>query len=340
MPIAQSVPDTADHKIGRLSKPPSWLGRLVSWGPLPALVVLSLLLSVINPRFATFANVAAILDQAAIPIVVVMGLTFVVLMGSIDLSVEGIIGATSMVTALLALNDSNAHDLGLFAVLASVLLGTLLGSFNGIVHVALRVPSFMVTLGTWSIGLGIGAVLFGTRPPRLLDPYVRGLGLGSWAGLSRFTYVAALAVLVAVVVQRYTLLGRYAFAIGGGAEIARQSGVPVGRYKVAVFAMAGAFTGLAGAMTTIRTGVGAVDAGNGRLFGTIAAVVIGGTLLSGGRGGVGRSVIGVLLLVVLGNGMILVGISSYVQQAVQGLIIVLAVFVTMWRHRERMRVIK
>jgi ribose transport system permease protein len=297
-------------------------------------------LALANPRFATMGNLRNIADQSAVALVLAVGLTFVILMGAIDLSVEGVMAACSLSFALLVLNDRNPNDLGLLAVVIAIGVGASFGLVSGLVNTRLKIPSFMVTLGMWSVGLGVGAVLFGGRPPRIRDMELRSWGLETWFGFSRLTFVAVAVVILGFVIQRFTRAGRYAYVIGGGEDVARLSGINVARYKTIIFVFAGSLMGLAAAMNSLRLGVGAVDVGSGRLFTTIAAVVIGGTLLSGGRGGVLHSVVGVFIMTVLANGMILTGVPSPVQRAVQGVIIVMAVVATTWPHRERLRVIK
>jgi ribose transport system permease protein len=314
--------------------------KLSTWGPVLALLLLSVGLSVANPRFLTLGNLQNIADQSAVALVLAVGITFVILLGAIDLSIEGVMAACSLTFALLVMNDRNDNELGLLAIVIAVGVGALFGLVNGLVNTKLKIPSFMVTLGTWSVGLGVGAVLFGGRPPRIRDMELRGLALDSWFGFSQLTYIAVAVVILGYIIQRYTRAGRYAYVIGGGEDVARMSGINVARYKTIIFVFAGSLMGLAAAMNSLRLGVGAVDVGAGRLFTTIAAVVIGGTLLSGGRGGVLHSVVGVLIMSVLANGMILTGVPSPIQRAVQGVIIVTAVVATTWPHRERLRVIK
>jgi ribose transport system permease protein len=310
------------------------------WGPVLALVVLCVLLSIFADRFATGANLKAIADQASVPAVLAVGLTFVIVMGAIDLSIEGIMAAAAIITALLVANERNSLDLGLLGVALAVLAGVVLGFLNGIINARLRVPSFMVTLGMGSIGLGIATVLFGDRPPKISDPSMRAWGLDEFLGLPRYAFVALAIVTLGYVIQRYTRMGRYAFAIGGGEDLARLSGLRVERYKTIVFTFAGAMFALGGAMSAARVGIGSPTAGNGQLFATITAVVVGGTLLSGGRGGVLHSTVGVLIVTVLGNGLVLLGVDDSIQRAVQGAIIVSAVALTTWPARGRLRVIK
>jgi ribose transport system permease protein len=174
----------------------------------------------------------------------------------------------------------------------------------------------------------------------VVDAGLRSWATGRFLGFTYLTWIAAACVLVGWVVQRYTRLGRYAMAIGGAEEVLALSGVRVAPYKVAVFTMAGAFYGLGAVMVTSQLGSGVVQAGADYSFSAITAAVVGGTLLVGGRGGVLHSTVGVLLLTVLANGLVLVGVSPYVQGGVQGLIVVVAVAVAAAPLRHRNQVVK
>jgi ribose transport system permease protein len=311
--------------------------------PVPALAVLvliALVMLVVNPQFLSAENLSTLAIQSAVPAVLAVGLTFVVLMGSIDLSIEGVMGASGMAAAVLLLNDRNGFDLGLWAVVVAVALGAGLGALSGFSVTFLRVPSFIVTIGTWQIGLGIAQLLFAGKPPRIADQAFLGFALDRVLGLPVLAWAALVVVVLGWWVQHNTRFGRYAMCVGGGADIARLSGMSVRRIRVIGFILAGACAGLAGVMATARTGVGDVGIGTGQLFITIAGVVIGGTVLTGGRGGVLHSVVGVVVMAALANGMVLAGVSSFIQQAVLGAIIVIAAVVTMWRLRSRLRVVK
>ncbi|NLU71419.1 ABC transporter permease [Streptomyces sp. HNM0575] len=311
--------------------------------PAPVLGVLALITGVmafVNPSFLSPRNLGALAEQSAVPVVLAVGLTFVILMGGIDLSLEGTLAAVSLSTALLVANDRNGMDIGLWVIPAGCAVGALIGLLAGTSVALLRVPSFIVTIGTWQIGLGVAQLLFGSAPPRVTDPRFRGLAVDKMLGLPGIVWIAALVVVFGLVVQRYTRFGRYAYVIGGSEETALLSGIPVRRYRAASFVLAGAATGLAAVAATARSGVGEVSIGNGLLFTSIAGVVLGGTFLTGGRGGVLHSVIGVIVMVAIANAMVLAGISPYVQQAVQGAIVVTAAVATMWRARQRLRVIK
>lgn len=323
-----------------LPRPTPWRDRARVWAPVIALLALVALFSVGSPRFLSIANIQILADAAAIPLVLATGMTFVILMGSIDLSVEGVVAVSSCLVALLIKNDRTSLDLGIIGVLITVAAGALFGAANGLITTKLRVSSFMATLGTWSIGLGLASVLYGSRAVILQDMSFRDLVITRWGGFSVETYLGVAVVMMGILLQRYTRFGRYAYAIGGDEEVSRTAGVPVDRYKILVFSFAAAMSALAGVMTAARLGVGDVAAGSGDLFSTITAVVVGGTLLTGARGGVLQSVIGVLIVTVMSNGMIHVGVDPLLQQGVQGFLIVLAVATTTSRLKGRLRVVK
>jgi ribose transport system permease protein len=311
-----------------------------AWGPLAALIVLCLGFGVADPSFATVENLQTIASRAAIPVMIAVGMTFVIIQGSIDLSIEGVMAASSLAFAMSVLNTRTKLDLGLAGVLLGVLVGTAFGLVNGLLVTRFRIPSFMVTLGIWSVSMGVAMLLSGGQPPLVHDDALRSFGLGEVIGMPNLAIVALVCLAVAHFLQWYTRFGRYSFVIGGGEDLARLSRIPVNRYKILAFVFSGAFAGLAGVMESARIGLGHVDIGLGQMFAGITAVVIGGTPLSGGRGGVVQSAIGVLILSVLANGMIFVGISPYIQKSVQGGIILCAMLIATWHLRSRLRVVK
>ena len=317
-----------------------WRSRLINAGPVVALVVLIIVFSIASSTFLTGSNVATIGSQLSILLVLAVGMTFVILLGSIDLSSEGVMAASSLIFVLLASNDRNGNNFGWLAVGAGIGTGALFGLINGFLHTKLGIPSFMVTLGTGAIGIGVATVLFGGQPPRLLDGSLRTLGVGTWFGVSALLYISLGVFVVAWMVQKYTRVGRYGYVIGGDEGIASISGIDVKKYKIGAFVISGTAAGLAGVMASAQLDVGDVNIGTNLLFTGISAVVVGGTILSGGRGGVVKTLIGSLIIVVLGNGLILVGVSPDVQIAVQSVVIVTAVAITSWPLRKRVRVVK
>lgn len=311
--------------------------RLRLWGPGLALVVLCVGFGLAEPRFASVENLWAIADRSAIPLILAVGMTFVVLQGAIDLSIEGGMAACSLTLAMLVLNSRSGLDLGLLGVVLALLPGVAIGLLNGIVVTRLGVPSFMATLGTWSAALGAAMLLSGGQPPLIHDQALRAFGLGRTGAVPNLVLVAILVLALGYVLQNYTRFGRYSMAIGGGEALARLSGLAVDRYKVAAFAFSGFLAGLGGVLGSMQIGLGHVDIGFGQMLATITAVVIGGTLLSGGRGGVLQSAVGTLILAVLANGMIFVGITPDIQKAVQGAIILAASLLATWHLRSRLR---
>ncbi|PZU01537.1 MAG: ABC transporter permease [Gordonia sp. (in: high G+C Gram-positive bacteria)] len=309
-------------------------------GPPVALLVLFAAFSIFADGFLSTGNIQTLLDQAAIPLIVAMGLTLVILTGSIDLSVEGVMAACCLTFTLLGMNNANGLDLGYAAIPIALVVGAAFGMFAGWVHTRFKLPSFMVTLGTWSIGLGVATILYGSSTPKMMDEDLLSLTAGNVLGVPKSVIVAAVVVALGWAICRYTRLGRYAYSIGGDEAVTRLSGINVSRYKIGIFAFAGTCFGLAGILGAIRLGVGDVGVGEGSLFLGISAVVLGGTLLSGGRGGMLQSMVGVAILVVLGNGLILIGASVYWQQGIQAAVIIIAVTLTGWSSRERLRVIK
>lgn len=329
--------------VERLGGLPSQLAALRRWlpdkargrslAPLFVLIGLCALIALANPAFLELRNLVRIANSAAVPLTLAMGLTFIILLGSIDLSIEGAVSVAAMVLVLLAANDSNGNDLGWIAMAAAIAASTAMGAASGIVQTGLRIPSFMATLGMWFIGLGFSVYMLGGSAVRLMDPALRALALTRVLDLPLGVWIAAGSFLVALVVQNHTLLGRHIVAVGGGEDIAELSGIEPSRVRIAAFALAGFFYGIAGVLAAAQLGQSNAVIGEGRLFAAVTAVVVGGTALTGGEGGVVNTLIGVLIVTVLSNGMILLGISPYVQQTAQGLMIIAAVALSLDRTR-------
>jgi len=306
--------------------------------PLFVLVVLAALISVANPNFIEVRNLIRIANSASVPLTLAMGTTFIILLGSIDLSVEGAVSLSAMVLVLLAANNLNDNNYGWAAVAAAVAASTVMGLVSGVIQTMLRIPSFMATLGTWFIGLGFSVFMLGGSAVRLVDPALRGLALSRFLGLPFAVWIAAAAFAFAVVIQYYTRVGRHIVAVGGGEDVAELSGINLVRVRIAAFGLAGFFYGIAGVLAAAQLGQSDAVIGDGRMFAAVTAVVVGGTSLTGGEGGVVNTLIGVIIVTVLSNGMILLGISPYVQQTAQGLMIIAAVALTL--DRTRLKIVK
>jgi ribose transport system permease protein len=312
--------------------------RLRRTAPLIVLLVLCAGLSVATEGFLDLWNFGRLLSASAIPLVLVMGATFIILTGSIDLSVEGGIAVSGVLVSMLVLNNVTKLDFGLWAVPIGIALGGLIGLLNGVVHVKLKAPSFMTTLGIGFACIGVATAILGGDTVRISDQTFRAIFLKRFLGLPYGVWIAFGAVAIALFIQQRTLLGRWLYAIGGDEEIARQVGVRVERTRILAFGLAGLFTGLAGVLAAAQLGQGHALLGSGRLFTTITSTVVGGVALSGGVGSVLDAVVGVLIVVTLDNGLVLLGVPPFFQVAVQGLLIITAVALSL--DRSRLSVVK
>lgn len=297
--------------------------------PMVAIVVLIAYFSIVNPLFLSAANALNIGRQSAVLLTVALAETMVILIGSIDLSIGAIV---TLAGILAALTVDQFGVLG--ATLVGVGTGAAVGLVNGGLVTALKVPSFLVTLGMLSVLSGVAnqisqgqSILFENMA--LLD-VVNGSML---LGIPNVIWIALIATAVLTLVSFRTKLGRYLFALGGGEIVAAHAGVPVTFYKVLAFILCGAICGLAGVMLTGQVGAGTPTAGSGLLLNAIAAVVMGGTALSGGIGGPHRTFLGVLVIAILTNGMDVTGVNSFTQDIVKGCVIILAVALTIDRTK-------
>jgi ribose transport system permease protein len=221
----------------------------------------------------------------------------------------------------------------MFAVPIAIALGGLMGLLNGWLHIRLKTPTFMTTLGMGFAGVGIAMAILGGDTVRISDQSFRFLSLGRVLGIPMAVWIAAIAVFVAWVIQERTRWGRWFYALGTDENTARAVGIPIERTRILAFTVAGLFCGLGGVMAAAQFGQGHALISQGRLFTTITAVVVGGTALSGGVGSVLNSVIGVFIVVVLSNGLVQMGVQPYMQQGVQGLLIIVAVALALDRSR-------
>ncbi len=334
--------DTADLSRARslgTRQIPGGLKGIGSW--VTTIVAVLVVFSVLNHRFASLENLRNILEQASVPLVIVVGTSFVILMGSIDLSVQGVMAAAGMAWVLLVPNARSHFDLGAWAWIVALIAGLSLGLLTGVVYTKFRVPSFVVTLGTWNIGLGIATILYGDA----LLPSITSEALSQWPtrltlGLPNCFWLAAAVVLAGAALTSFTYLGREMLAIGDNEPMAIVNGIRVTRVKIAVFGLAGLTSGLAGILATMELGSGSPGVGAGQLFTVIPAAVIGGTALSGGEGGILRSAMGVLLLIVLNNGLVLAGVQPEYQSGVFGAVLMLTIIVVAWPKRDRLRISK
>ncbi len=296
--------------------------RLKAFVPYLAFAIIFLIFAATSfDRFVTVRNFSIILQQAAVLAVVAFGMHFVITMGSIDLSVGSVLAFAGMVGAGVAVEH------GIWGIPVGVLVGALMGLFNGLVYTYLKVPSFIVTLGTLLIGRGL-TIIYSRSNPIPTDPALD--FLGSYPSI---LYVTLAVFVIAYILYNYTAFGRYAISIGGDERVSRLSGVPVDRIKVAVFLFSGLLAGLGGVMMASRLGAATPTTGASFELTAISAVVLGGTPLTGGVGNLQNTVIGAVITAMLSNGLVILGVSSEVQQVITGLILIGAVFISLERGK-------
>ena len=299
---------------------------------LPAIVVVTLVVffSLTSDAFMSLRNFTAIAGQASTLLVACLGATFVVLMGSIDLSV----GAIALLAAAVSVLALNQFSIGAAAVLVGVGLGGGLGLVNGLVFAFGRIPSFVVTLGSMSVFSGIALRLLDGRAISFDSPSFEALAIGQLIPrLPNLALIAIVAWAILAWVGLRTRFGRYIYSIGAGEPVARIAGIAVRRYKIYAFVVSGALAGLAGALAAARLSAAGPTLGGDLLLNTLGAIVIGGTSLSGGVGGVHRTLIGVLIIALLDNGLNLLAVDQYSQLVIKGVVIIGAVVVSRRPHQ-------
>ena len=308
-------------------------GRIMQIAPVMVLCGLVAVFCVVCGRnFASWDNLLVILNQMAIPLVVAFGLTFVIMLGSIDLSINGTVGMAGSLLAVFVLNSEFSDmNMGIGGAAIAIMCSVVIGLIIGLVHVKLRIPSFMVTFAFMYICRGIGMLSYQGHPPTIRDPLFAELSKMSFLNIPFITWVAIVMFAMCYFIQEYTAFGRHIYAVGTNEDIPRAVGVNVDRVKIKVFTLAGFLFGVAGMIGAIRLGQGQVGIGDGQMFPAQAAVVVGGTSLAGGKGGVVNTVVGVLIMTVLSNGLVLLSVNPYIRTGIEGLIILLAVILTIPR---------
>lgn len=294
------------------------------WLPIAVVLALIVFFSFASDAFLTMRNMTGILGQASTLLLACLGASFVILMGSIDLSV----GAIVLLVGAITVTVLNMFDLGVSALFVAMVAGGMLGALNGAIYAFGRIPSFVVTLGSLSVFTGAAWEILQGRALRFSSFAFEDLAIGQLIptvpNIALFAFGAW--ALMSILGQR-TRFGRTMYSIGGGEAVARTAGIPVRRYKIYAFALSGVAAGLAGALAVARLGAAGPTLGQDLLLNTLAAIVVGGTSLSGGVGGVHRTLIGVAIIALLDNGLNLMGVNQYTQMIVKGSVVIAAVLV-------------
>jgi ribose transport system permease protein len=300
--------------------------------PLLALLALIVYFSVRAEAFLSAANLTLISGQAGILLLASLGATLVIIAGSVDLSVGSIALLTGAVIASL-INAGIGNPI--LVLLVAVAVGAAIGLLNGVVFAYGRVPSFIATLGTLSLFAGIGLSILQGSTINFTNQGIRDLAIGQLIpNVQNAALIAVVAFLVVWFFARRTRFGLYVYAVGGNERVVELAGVSTRRVKVLILAASGITAGLAGLLLTAQLGAAGPTTGSTILLDSVAAIVIGGTALSGGVGGVGRTVLGVLILTVLSNGLNQIGAADYTQTIIKGLVIIVAAIFTMASQRK------
>lgn len=306
--------------------------RFAKFQSLIALVLMVVAMTLLSDKFFTPDNGWNILRQISVNLCLSIGMTLIILSGGIDLSVGAILALTGAVAAGVLKNGVAIPMLDVFlqftvfgAIVCGIGVGLALGWFNGFVVTQFNIPPFVATLGMFSIARGMTMLWTGGFPITGLGESFGYLGTGVFLGVPMPVWISAALVAVFVVVTRRMRFGRYVYAVGGNERASLLTGLRVNRIKVWVYTLGGGLAGVAGLLVTARLDSAQPNAGLGYELDSIAAVVIGGTSLSGGRGSVLGTVLGCLIIGVLNNGLFLLNVSPFWQQIIKGFVILAAV---------------
>lgn len=303
--------------------------RLRQIAPIATLVVLVALVGIAAPQFLSVPTLLTLAGDTATLFVLAAGVTFVIMLGGIDLSIESAASFCSVVVAM------TLPAVGFLSFPLGVLAGAIIGLINGLIHTKLKIPSFIVTLAAMGVWSGLAIVITDVKPVQieLKNADMLVWISGKFLGMPNRVLIAIAVLLVCLFIQRYTSFGRFSAAIGAGEEATRASGVKVDRYKIIAFMLSGAMAGLAGVILSGVMSGGSARMADNLLLPTIASVIVGGTAITGGIGSVWRTVIGALIISVVRVGMQFVGVDVFAQQIIFGIMLVIAVAITIDRSK-------
>jgi ribose transport system permease protein len=312
----------------------NYRASLVKFQSLIALVLLCIVLSIVSDKFLTVDNTWNVMRQISVNICISVGMTLVILIAGIDLSVGSILALCGAVAAGLLKNGIAIPSANLYigftllgVILAGTITGSLLGAFNGWTITRFKVPPFVATLAMLTIARGLTMLWTKGFPISNLGDNFDYIGTGWFLGIPLPVWISGIVVIAAVIITKKTVLGRYIYAIGGNEGASRLSGININKVKLTVYAISGLLAAVGGILVTARLDSAQPNAGISYELDSIAAVVIGGTSLSGGRGTIMGTVLGAVIIGVLNNGLVLLNVSPFWQQVVKGAVILLAVMI-------------
>ncbi|MDN3273117.1 ABC transporter permease [Frankia sp. RB7] len=308
--------------------------------PFLTLIFLSGFFALASPSFATIDNLGNILTQVSVTGIIAVGLTFVILCAEIDLSIAGIANVTGIAVAYFTLQESyvnipNIPLAGAAAILLAILLCAALGLVNALGLTVIGIPSFIMTLAMMQIAAGISALLVRGQIAYKVPSLITTLGSGSIGGIPWIVIVAAIMLLGGHLVLTYTRFGRYVYMVGGNREAAEYSGLNVKLILGSVMVISAVCSGIGGMLGVAHFGSAQQNEFDTYLLDSIAAVVVGGTSLFGGRGGIGNTIVGLFVLGVLNNGLDHVNIDSFLKILIRGVILLMALIINVYAQRLR-----
>jgi ribose transport system permease protein len=339
--VSDTTAATESRRAPAGSRRRSWLlSQLRNIAPFVTLLLLVLFFSFASPSFLTADNFQNILRQVSVTGIIATGLTFVILCAEIDLSVASIANATGILVAFFTMQESyvNIANLplpGAAAIVLALAGCVALGVINAFGVTRIGIPSFIMTLAMLQIGAGICAMLVRGQIAYAVPPLVKTLGSGSLGPVPWIVIVATLILLGGHLVLTYTRFGRYVYMVGGNREAAEYSGVNVKAVLAAVMIISAVCSGVAGMLGVAYFGSAQQNEFDDFLLDSIAAVVVGGTSLFGGRGGIGNTLTGLFVLGVLNNGLDHVEIDSFLKILIRGLILLIALIINVYAQRLR-----
>jgi ribose transport system permease protein len=314
--------------------------RMRNIAPFLTLLFLVVFFSLASPSFATIDNLGNILTQVSVTAIIAVGLTFVILCAEIDLSTASIANATGIVVAYFTLQESyvniaNVPLPGAVAILLALMTCVVLGLVNAVGLTKIGIPSFIMTLAMMQIAAGISALLIRGQIAYKVPSAIATLGAGSIGFIPWIVVVAAAMLLIGHIVLTYTRFGRYVYMVGGNREAAEYSGVNVKLILGTVMVISALCSGIAGMLGVAHFGSAQQNEFDTYLLDGIAAVVVGGTSLFGGRGGIGNTIVGLFVLGVLNNGLDHINIDSFLKILIRGLILLAALVINVYAQKLR-----
>lgn len=332
--MSESPADAVNFKLkkGALSRLPLAQFLKENMGILIGLLLLCAVLAVQSPVFLSKGNVLNVLRQVATNLYIACAMTMIIILGGIDLSVGSVVALSGVVTGGMIAFDGAPLIL---AVVCGLLVGLAVGGFNGFVVSTTTIPPFIVTLATMNIARGVAYVYTGGQPIRVMSDRFNFIGAGYLGDIPMpIIYLVAI-VAISLFIMDKSKLGRHIYAVGGNRKAALFSGIKTRRVTFFAYFFSGLMAAVAGVVLASRMFSGQPTAGQGAEMDAIAAVVLGGTSMSGGAGKIGGTVIGALVIGVLSNGLNLMGINSFWQYIVKGIVILIAVYVDFFKKSRR-----